>query len=340
MRGKIYTALLLITLTFPAQRLRANCIAGDSLPKQETDNPASDLAGNICRSVVYNMDDEQLTRLIIYLFEADTIPYDLAKEIHEAVMERTKDMRLREEQEDKTACDSISSPASEYYSCWELEKVFTDDSILLKTDTSFTLELINQNIGYFCQPALGIITSGFGWRERGYHKGIDVDLNKGDPVICAFDGMVRIARREGNYGNVVIVRHFNGLETVYGHLSKIKVSVGQMVKSGELLGLGGNTGRSTGAHLHFETRFKGQAFNPRYIIDFNKQELLAEKIVIKNTKWGISAFPENAEFHIVEKGDSIFEIAKRYGTTTTKIRDLNGMTRKNYLVAGQRVRVD
>src|SRR5574343_1124269 len=101
-----------------------------------------------------------------------------------------------------------------------------------------------------------MITSEFGWRKYRPHYGTDIDLEIGDTVVSAFDGMVRIARpKVGGYGNVVIIRHSNGLETVYAHLSKILVEPGQTIKAGELLGLGGNTGRSYGAHLHFDMRY-------------------------------------------------------------------------------------
>lgn len=115
------------------------------------------------------------------------------------------------------------------------------------------------------------ITSEFGYRPRfgRMHKGIDIKLNIGDSIKSAFDGVVRIARyNPGGYGYYVVVRHYNGLETVYGHMSKYLVHPGQRVKAGQLIGKGGNTGRSTGPHLHLETRYMGIAINPRAIIDF------------------------------------------------------------------------
>lgn len=123
----------------------------------------------------------------------------------------------------------------------------------------------------YTAPVRGLVTSGYGYRPRfgRMHKGIDLNLNVGDTVVAAFDGRVRITKYEARgYGYYVVVRHDNGMETVYGHLSRFLVKPGQYVKSGQPIALGGNTGRSTGPHLHFETRFMGIAINPTAIIDF------------------------------------------------------------------------
>ncbi|MCM1336599.1 MAG: M23 family metallopeptidase [Candidatus Amulumruptor caecigallinarius] len=129
-------------------------------------------------------------------------------------------------------------------------------------------------LGEYVHPHNGAVTSEFGYRPRfgRVHKGIDIKLNVGDTVRAAFDGKVRVARyNPGGYGYFVIVRHDNGLETVYGHLKKFTVKPGQVVKAGDMLGFGGNTGRSTGPHLHLETRYMGVAINPRAIIDFDNK---------------------------------------------------------------------
>lgn len=126
--------------------------------------------------------------------------------------------------------------------------------------------------GYF-PPVKGHVTSNYGYRPRfgRVHKGIDLKLNVGDTVCSAFDGVVRLTRFERKgYGYYVVIRHDNGMETIYGHLSKFLVKPNQRVRAGEAIALGGNTGRSTGAHLHFETRFMGVAINPALIIDFEK----------------------------------------------------------------------
>jgi murein DD-endopeptidase MepM/ murein hydrolase activator NlpD len=117
-------------------------------------------------------------------------------------------------------------------------------------------------------PVQGRVTSNFGPRRYRIHKGTDIDLETGDTIICAFDGVVRVAEYSGGYGNVVVVRHFNGLETIYAHLSKMEVRPGTPVEAGSLLGLGGRTGRATGSHLHFEVRYMGLAIDSRLFMDY------------------------------------------------------------------------
>ncbi len=123
----------------------------------------------------------------------------------------------------------------------------------------------------FVAPVKGKLTSPYGWRPRfgRMHRGVDLNLHVGDSVVSAFDGKVRLVKYEARgYGHYIVVRHDNGLETVYGHLSRTLVKPGQRVRAGQLIAKGGNTGRSTGPHLHFETRFMGLAVNPEAIIDF------------------------------------------------------------------------
>lgn len=127
------------------------------------------------------------------------------------------------------------------------------------------------NVTGYAMPVMGPVTSGYGYRPKfgRMHKGVDLRLKMNEPVVAAFDGKVRVVNYEAKgYGNYVIIRHPNGLETVYGHLNKHMVKEGQTVKAGETIGLGGSTGRSTGPHLHFETRFMGYAINPAAIFDF------------------------------------------------------------------------
>ena len=202
------------------------------------------------------------------------------------------------------------------------------------------IKVEGDSLGFYHQPRIGSINSKFGWRDGRMHKGIDINLHKGDSVVASFDGIVRIAKMKGAFGNVVIIKHYNGLETVYAHLSKIKVKVGQAVTSGQLIGLGGNTGRSTGPHLHFEVRFKGHALNPSSIISFAENKTLNDSIVIKKSRYGICAYSSNATEHIIEKGDSWFEIAKRYGLTVKELCLLNGTNKRYYLKIGQKLRVN
>ena len=236
---------------------------------------------------------------------------------------------------------SLPIPSADYYVSWEINKLFPEkDMLQMNGDTSITLVLLSKEHRHYSHPFNGPITSNFGWRDSAQHNGIDIDLNRGDKVAAAFDGMVRVARRYGGFGNVVIIRHYNGLETVYAHLSKIKVKPGQLVSAGNLVGLGGSTGHSTGSHLHFEVRFKGVPINPKYLISLSEQKLMCAEFTLKKTKWGLAAYPTNTKLYTVEKGDTVFEIAKRFGTTTASIKKMNNLNGSRVrLKAGQQINV-
>ena len=214
----------------------------------------------------------------------------------------------------------------------------------------------------FCFPVRNVITSPYGWRWNRPHRGVDIRLRTGDPVRCAFNGVVRIARPMGAYGNLVVVRHYNGLETVYGHLSRINVKPLQVVAAGQVLGLGGSTGRSTGPHLHFEVRFQYEPFDPEWILDFSNYTLRTRRLYLDKTYFGIrkprtgealvykadrSIIPEEAPkatprtdrpvYASFKQGDTLESFAKRNYTTTDKLRELNPDMKKPK--AGTRLRV-
>ncbi len=169
--------------------------------------------------------------------------------------------KLMEEMKRREALDN----AEVFGQYWESERVNPYGNITIP-------ETANINVSGFVTPVKSKVTSPYGWRARfgRMHRGVDLSLRVGDTVRCAFSGKVRLTKYEGKgYGYYVVVRHDNGMETVYGHLSKFLVKPNQRVKAGEPIALGGNTGRSTGPHLHFETRYLGLAINPEAIIDFN-----------------------------------------------------------------------
>ncbi len=285
------------------------------------------------KTVIQKMNKRQLIILVDYLFSMEKVPVDLLNEIDMAVANIKED-----ESNSPLIKNNVSFPAADFYVSWEIDKLFPEEDMLNpERDTTITLNLLaNSNNGYF-HPFDGPITSMFGWRDNREHKGIDIDLEKGDQVSAAFDGMVRVARIYGGFGNVVIIRHYNGLETVYAHLSKIKVKPGQLISAGDVIGLGGSTGHSTGSHLHFEVRFKGVPVNPKYLISLSDQKLLCDELTIKQTKWGLAAFPKDMKVYTVEKGDTILGIAKRFGTSTSYIKKLNGDHLR--LQAGQLINV-
>lgn len=191
------------------------------------------------------------------------------------------------------------------------------------------------------------ITSNFGYRRRfrRMHKGVDIKVYIGDTIRSAFDGKVRIVDYERRgYGKYVVIRHDNGLETIYGHLSKHLVIENQNVKSGEPIGLGGNTGRSTGSHLHFETRLLGQEINPVLMFDFPNQDVTGESYVYYSPRAKKKSFvrsvesDEEALYHKVRSGDTLSKIARRHGTTISQLCKLNKITTRTILRPGQLLR--
>lgn len=215
----------------------------------------------------------------------------------------------------------------------------------------------------FCMPVHGFLSSRYGWRGKRPHRGIDIPLKVGDSVRSAFDGIVRVAEgssRTGGYGNLIVVRHPNGLETYYGHLSQILVKENEVVSAGEVIGLGGSTGRSTGPHLHFETRYMGKAFDPERVVDVPGDSLRCDTLVIyksyfevnshytgKNTvaanngqtQSSPAATTSSKVYYTVRKGDTLGKIAKKYHTTVSKLCKLNHISERTILQIGRKLRV-
>ena len=174
--------------------------------------------------------------------------------------------------------ENIEDPAAELYPDWEDRFINAYGNVELPQELKIDLR-------HFCMPTTNrIVTSKYGYRPRfrRQHKGLDIDANKGDTIRAAFDGKVRVVEfQRGGYGNVVVIRHNNGLETVYGHLSKHLTQKGNIVKAGEPIGLAGNTGRSYGAHLHFETRLLGEYIDPAKLFDFENQDVTGDFYVFR-----------------------------------------------------------
>lgn len=186
------------------------------------------------------------------------------------------------------------------------------------------------------------VNSDFGWRRSRFHSGIDLDLEVGDDVFASFDGIVKKSDYVSGYGNLVVVKHFNGLETYYAHLSKLLVMEGDTVNAGEKIALGGNTGRSTGPHLHYEIRYRGAAINPKYLVDFKNQVLTNEVFYLKREHFKPtteSGTTGTAKYYTVKKGDTLSKIASRNHTTVSKICKLNGISAKKVLRPGMRLRI-
>lgn len=245
------------------------------------------------------------------------------------------------------------SPASELYQEWDNRYAHK------RTQMPDTFKI---DLRHFCMPTPSrVVTSNFGNRWGRPHKGLDIKVYIGDTIRAAFSGKVRIVRYEaGGYGKYIIIRHPNGLETIYCHLSKQLVSENQSVKAGEVIGLGGNTGRSTGSHLHFETRLCGVALNPALMFDFRNQDVTGDYYVynvntydeesveatrlrgkvgnggytrdlVQNGEPGSYKDKKHADndellYHKVKNGETLASIAKLRGVTVEKICSLNHLS--------------
>jgi len=249
---------------------------------------------------------------------------------------------------------------NKYYTSWDTLYVRHYSEVPPTAGDSVSLPLFNEYSTGFVFPVEGDFLSPFGYRGRRVHSGVDIKLEAGDPVNVAFDGVVRMARYYSGYGNCVVVRHYNGLETLYGHLSKIKVKVNQELKAGDLVGLGGRTGRATCNHLHFETRFQGKAFNPKQLIDFNTYCLISDTFNITKATYGLSRdylpgaatieltadnttahnkSTKTKKYHTIKSGDTLSAISRRYGTSVKQLCSINGIKPNKTLQLGTKLRV-
>lgn len=209
----------------------------------------------------------------------------------------------------------------------------------------------------FCFPVKNIITSPYGWRWERAHRGVDIRLNVGTPVHCIFAGVVRVACPMGAYGNLVVVRHYNGLETAYAHLSKINVKPRQVLQAGDVVGLGGSTGRSTGPHLHFEVRFMYESIDPEWLLDFSNYTLRTKRLHLDKSYFGVTR-PKRGEsiaykadksyvkeqpvsdgkrYYTAKEEDDLQLIAIKCRTTVAKLRELNPDMKK--VKPGMKLRV-
>ncbi|MCI5663147.1 MAG: M23 family metallopeptidase [Mediterranea sp.] len=232
-------------------------------------------------------------------------------------------------------------PGLDIYPSWSNDHVQAYGDAIVPD--SYTFDLTG-----FCMPTSNTrITDIFGYRprRRRVHNGLDIKVLVGDTIRAAFDGKVRIVKNQGRrrgYGQYIVIRHDNGLETVYGHLSKQLVSEEQLVKAGDVIGLGGNTGRSTGSHLHFETRFLGIPIDPALMFDFEKQDIVADSYTFHKGKTKATTARAVAAgeglFYKVKKGDTLGRIAARQGVSIDQLCKLNRITRKTILRPGQVLR--
>lgn len=277
-----------------------------------------------------------------------------------------RDLSILKEIQEQRILSEDEIPSDELYGgIWVNNHVNAYSSITNAPDT-FKVDLSN-----FTMPTMGYTTSVFGKRNRRFHYGMDLKVQTGDTIYAAFDGKVRMTQFEKRgYGNYVVIRHTNGLETVYGHLSKFLVNPDDVVKSGTPIALGGNTGRSSGSHLHFEIRYMGKPMDPRNIVDFENKVCHKDSYLITpqsfNTpgsryttytaKASSAATPtakpaaktsDNVNkyksgdfaFHRIQTGDTLGRLAQKYGTSISKICQANGITSRSTLRVGRSLKI-
>ena len=294
--------------------------------------------------IVTAQDNQKKTNQLIFS-ESDTLSFD------EPLVEGEEDF---EEQEDIIGTDQSMMfvyfnwmPGFGTYSNFDILRIHYVHDRTIHPDTLA--------LGYYVHPAKYKATSQYGARRRKgrIHRGIDIPFPDGTPVVAAFNGIIRVSTfNNGGYGNVVVIRHDNKLETYYAHLSRRLVNPGQTVKAGDTIGLGGSTGRSRGPHLHFETRYLGSHFNPTRIIDFQNYKLNCDTLYVggKTMKTNTDAIANNPTdnngqpganaptYITVKKGDTLGALAKKYRTTVETLKKLNKM-KSDFLREGQRLRV-
>ena len=239
-----------------------------------------------------------------------------------------------------------------YENFWDNE--FVKNKALYSSDLSDTVLYLNKC--EYISPIKGRFLSPYGPRGRRNHAGIDIKLNKGDSVKCAFNGKVRVAKSIGGYGNVVVVRHYNGLETVYAHLSKIIVKPNDLINAGEIVGLGGRTGRATTEHLHFEIRYLTKSLNPALVINTENYELTSDSLYISDNKFyskyesikndkkvkQITIVDDDIlaeKYHVITKGDTLYTISKRNNVSISDLCELNNISKNKILKIGTKLRV-
>ena len=263
--------------------------------------------------------------------------------------------------------EMLDNPASDLYD--EFDNISTHYRANTPLPDEATIDLRG-----FCMPTPSrLITSNFGARWGRQHKGLDIKVYIGDTIRAAFSGKVRVVKYEAKgYGKYVVIRHYNGLETYYGHMSKQLVKENQEVKAGDPIGLGGNTGRSTGSHLHFETRLCGVAINPALMFDFRNQDVTGDFYTFRRSSYAAEAaqatllrganasttnagrletdedddsemaiaapeasFAPEVHFHKVKKGETLQSIAKKRGMTVDALCKLNRIGKNIRLMPGQ-----
>lgn len=219
--------------------------------------------------------------------------------------------------------------STKLYPYKKIDLSIMEDTLIFRFKTS----------SFYCTPT-DHLYSAFGPRRGRQHKGIDTDLNIGDTLRTVFDGKIRYANYVSGFGNLVIIRHYNGLETYYAHQSKILVEPGDLLSAGDVIGLGGETGNALGPHLHFEIRYMDNAFDPEKVIDLENQCLKVTELQLTKKDFEWKKQWRERKYHKVKSGNTLGYIAITYSTSVKKILKINkGLKSTSILQIGQKIRV-
>ena len=219
--------------------------------------------------------------------------------------------------------------STKLYPYKKIDLSIMEDTLIFRLKTS----------SFYCTPT-DHLYSAFGPRRGRQHKGIDTDLNIGDTLRTVFDGKIRYANYVSGFGNLVIIRHYNGLETYYAHQSKILVEPGDLLSAGDVIGLGGETGNALGPHLHFEIRYMDNAFDPEKVIDLENQCLKVTELQLTKKDFEWKKQWRERKYHKVKSGNTLGYIAITYNTSVKKILKINkGLKSTSILQIGQKIRV-
>lgn len=239
--------------------------------------------------------------------------------------------------------DCVYIKGYDYFKLWETNKLNPYGFNGEKFAETIEIQLYDKDNSESWHSPLDntIVTSDFGLRRASWHYGVDIRVQTGKPIYAVFDGVVRISGydRRG-FGRFVLIRHKNGFETLYGHLSKNYMVLGQEVKAGDIIGQGGNSGRSTAPHLHFEIRYSGNAIDPNEIFDFKKSTITGSNYVLSGDSFAYLSEANKIRYHTIRRGDTLSGLSYRYGVSISKMCALNGISRNSILRIGQRIRIN
>ncbi|WP_338768152.1 M23 family metallopeptidase [Bernardetia sp. ABR2-2B] len=282
------------------------------------------------------------------LFREDTSNYDNAKMSNIVLIS------------EEVAIDCVWITMRQYYKVWDSNMVNPYGIDASKFRDTVQIALYDSAKNQYWSPPMASnrINSNFGYRRYRWHHGTDLDLDTGDPIYAVFDGVIRVKKYGRGFGNHIVIRHNNGLETVYGHLSATNVEIGDNVKAGQMIGKGGSTGRSTGPHLHFEMRYEGNSIDPATIFDFEKNEIKLKDFELTAANFKHLGARVNTThtheddgdedgdtsvrrviYHKIKSGDSLWKISRQYGVTISSICKLNNISTRSNLRLGRRLRV-